>query len=468
MTNKLIVGSEEWCSLPGLGLPAIKARVDSGAATSSLHAFNIVPFQRDGELWISFEVHPLQNDRSVVVRHEAPVLEQRSVRNTSGISENRYVIREELVLGEQRWPIELTLTNRDAMGYRMLLGREAMVGRVLVDPEGSHQLGDVEPAQLEAMYAALRTERTGLRIALLASDPELYSNRRLLEAGEERGHRMEFLNVKQCYMRLDPQNPEMHYRGGNVLERIDAVIPRIRPSVTFYGCAITRQFESMGIRVLNAAEPIKRSRDKLLASQLFVRHGLSMPVTGFASSPLDTKDLIKMVGGAPLILILKLLEGAQGRGVVLAETQKAAESVINAMKSLNANLLVQEFIKEAGGKDLRCFVIGNKVVSAIERTAAVGDFRSNIHQGGSAQAVRIRPEERKLAVAATRALGLDVAGVDIIRSERGPLLLEVNSSPGLEGIETATGKDLAGQMIQEVERKLGWVRSCSTPALVAS
>ena len=466
MTNKLIVGSEEWCSLPGLGLPAIKARVDSGAATSSLHAFNIVPFQRDGELWISFEVHPLQNDRSVVVRHEAPVLEQRSVRNTSGISENRYVIREELVLGEQRWPIELTLTNRDAMGYRMLLGREAMVGRVLVDPEGSHQLGDVEPAQLEAMYAALRTERTGLRIALLASDPELYSNRRLLEAGEERGHRMEFLNVKQCYMRLDPQNPEMHYRGGNVLERIDAVIPRIRPSVTFYGCAITRQFESIGIRVLNAAEPIKRSRDKLLASQLFVRHGLSMPVTGFASSPLDTKDLIKMVGGAPLIL--KLLEGAQGRGVVLAETQKAAESVINAMKSLNANLLVQEFIKEAGGKDLRCFVIGNKVVSAIERTAAVGDFRSNIHQGGSAQAVRIRPEERKLAVAATRALGLDVAGVDIIRSERGPLLLEVNSSPGLEGIETATGKDLAGQMIQEVERKLGWVRSCSTPALVAA
>ena len=466
MTNKLIVGSEEWCSLPGLGLPAIKARVDSGAATSSLHAFNILPFQRDGELWISFEVHPLQNDRSVVVRHEAPVLEQRSVRNTSGISENRYVIREELVLGEQRWPIELTLTNRDAMGYRMLLGREAMVGRVLVDPEGSHQLGDVEAAQLEAMYAALRTERTGLRIALLASDPELYSNRRLLEAGEERGHRMEFLNVKQCYMRLDPQNPEMHYRGGNVLERIDAVIPRIRPSVTFYGCAITRQFESMGIRVLNAAEPIKRSRDKLLASQLFVRHGLSMPVTGFASSPLDTKDLIKMVGGAPLIL--KLLEGAQGRGVVLAETQKAAESVINAMKSLNANLLVQEFIKEAGGKDLRCFVIGNKVVSAIERTAAVGDFRSNIHQGGSAQAVRIRPEERKLAVAATRALGLDVAGVDIIRSERGPLLLEVNSSPGLEGIETATGKDLAGQMIQEVERKLGWVRSCSTPALVAS
>lgn len=465
MTRKLIVGSEEWCALPEIGLPAIKARVDSGAATSSLHAFNIVPFQRDGECWISFEVHPLQNDRSVVIRHEAPVLEQRGVRNTSGITETRYVIREQLVLGEQSWPIELTLSNRDAMGYRMLLGRQAMVGRVLVDPEGSLQLGEVPSAQLEEMYAPLRTERNGLRIALLASDPQLYSNRRLLEAGEERGHRMEFLNIKQCYVRLDPQNPEIHYRGGNVVERIDAVIPRIRPSVTFYGCAITRQFEAMGIRVLNAAEPIKRSRDKLRASQLFVRHGLSMPVTGFASSPLDTKDLIKMVGGAPLIL--KLLEGAQGRGVVLAETQKAAESVINAMKSLNANLLVQEFIKEAGGKDLRCFVIGGKLISAIERTAAVGDFRSNIHQGGSAQAVRVRPEERKLAVAATRALGLDVAGVDIIRSERGPLLLEVNSSPGLEGIETATEKDLAGAMIQEIERKLGWTRSLLSDSLAA-
>ena len=435
----------------------IKARVDSGAATSSLHAFNIVPFQRDGALWISFEVHPLQNDRSVVVRHEAPVLEQRGVRNTSGISETRYVIQEELVLGEQRWPIELTLTNRDAMGYRMLLGREAMVGRVLVDPEGSHQLGEVEPADLEAMYAALRTERTGLRIALLASDAELYSKRRLLEAGEERGHRMEFLNVKQCYMRLDPQNSEMHYRGGNVLERIDAVIPRIRPSVTFYGCAITRQFESMGIRVLNAAEPIKRSRDKLLASQLFVRHGLSMPVTGFASSPLDTKDLIKMVGGAPLIL--KLLEGAQGRGVVLAETQKAAESVINAMKSLNANLLVQEFIKEAGGSDVRCFVIGKRVVAAMERTSPPGEFRSNLHRGGSAQLTKLSPAERRTAVKAAQTMGLDVAGVDLIRSSRGPLVLEVNSSPGLRGIEEATGVNVAGKIVKYIEDNVDSPRS---------
>ena len=456
MDAKVIVGSEEWCGLPGLGLPAIKARVDSGAATSSLHAFNIAPFQREGQEWISFEVHPLQNDRSVVVRHEAPVLQQRGVKNTSGLVEARYVIRETLRLGDQAWPIEITLTNRDAMGYRMLLGREAMVGRVLVDPEGSHHLVQYAAPEVEAMYAHHRVERKGLRIALLATDPDLYSNRRLMEAGEERGHRMEFLAIKHCYMRLDAQSPEMHYRGRDVLERFDAVIPRIRPSVTFYGCAVTRQFQAMGLQTLNSAEAISCSRDKLLASQLFVRHGLNVPVTGFASSPLDTKDLIKMVGGAPLIV--KLLEGAQGRGVVLAETQKAAESVINAMKSINANLLVQEFIKEAGGKDLRCFVMGGKVVAAIERTAALGDYRANLHQGGKARAERVLQNERRLAIAASRAMGLDVAGVDIIRSERGPLLLEVNSSPGLEGIETATGKDLAGRMIQELERKLGWVR----------
>ena len=340
MDHKVIVGSQEWCALPGLGLPAIKARVDSGAATSSLHAFNITPFQRAGTDWISFEVHPLQNDRSVVVRHEAPVVQLRGVKNTSGLVESRYVIREQLVLGDQQWPIELTLTNRDAMGHRMLLGREAMVGRVLVDPEGSHHLVQYSSEAVEAMYRQHKVERTGLRIALLATDPELYSNRRLIEAGEERGHRMEFLGVKQCYMRLDAQRPEMHYRGRDVLERFDAVIPRIRPSATFYGCAVTRQFQAMGLQSLNSAEAISCSRDKLLASQLFVRHGLNVPVTGFANSPLDTKDLIKMVGGAPLIV--KLLEGAQGRGVVLAETQKAAESVINAMKSINANLLVQD------------------------------------------------------------------------------------------------------------------------------
>ena len=296
---------------------------------------------------------------------------------------------------------------------------------------------------------------------MLASDPELYSNQRLLEAGEERGHQMEFLNIRQCYMKVDDETPEVHYRGGAVVKDLDAVITRIRPSATFYGCALARQFESMGVYTVNSSEAITQSRDKLFSLQLMLKSGIGIPTSGFASSPMDTGDLIDMVGGAPLIV--KLLEGTQGRGVVLAETRKAAESVINAFKSLKANLLVQEFIKEANGKDLRCFVIDGKVVASIERRAAPGEFRANIHQGGTASVVKITTEERKLASKAAKALGLKVAGVDIIRSSKGPLLLEVNSSPGLEGIEAATGKDLAGLILASIENKLGWKRKLSKP-----
>jgi ribosomal protein S6--L-glutamate ligase len=232
------------------------------------------------------------------------------------------------------------------------------------------------------------------------------------------------------------------------------VIPRIRPSITFYGCALTRQFQSMGVYALNTASAIAQSRDKLYALQLLLGNDLDIPITGFAKSPADTGDLVNMVGGSPLVL--KLLEGAQGRGVVLAETRKAAESVINAFKSLQANILVQEFIKEAEGKDLRCFVVNNRVVASIQRQAAPGEFRANLHQGGTASPVKITRDERRIAVRAAKAMGLNVAGVDMIRSERGPLVLEVNSSPGLEGVETATGKDVAGLMIQAIERKLDW------------
>ncbi|MEE4163563.1 MAG: 30S ribosomal protein S6--L-glutamate ligase [Woeseiaceae bacterium] len=302
-----------------------------------------------------------------------------------------------------------------------------------------------------------------MRIGLLASDPKLYSNERILEAGDERGHEMVFLNIKQCYMKLDAEKPEVHYRGGRILDDLDAVITRFRPSVTFYGCSLARQFESMGVLTVNNSMAITQSRDKLFSLQALLKAGLRIPVTGFANSPIDTNDLIEMVEGAPLIV--KLLEGTQGRGVVLAETRKAADSVINAFKSLNANLLVQEFIREAQGKDLRCFVIGGKVVASIQREAAPGEFRANIHRGGSARPVKITPEERRIAIRAARVLGLKIAGVDIIRSSKGPLLLEVNSSPGLEGVEGATGKDVAGQMIASVERQLGWKRELAADSI---
>ena len=336
----------------------------------------------------------------------------------------------------------------------MLLGREAMKGRLLVDPEESFMFGTLEDSELLDLYRPKKSPKRGMKIGVLASNPNLYSNRRIIEAGEERGHEMVFLNIKHCYMKMDADTPEVHYRGGNVLNDLDAVIPRIRPSMTFYGCALARQFESMGVYCLNTAAAITQSRDKLHSLQLLFESGVEIPITGFANSPLETTDLINMVGGAPLII--KLLEGTQGRGVVLAETKKAAESVINAFKSLRADILVQEFIKEAAGKDIRCFVVDGKVVASIQREAEPGEFRANIHQGGTASLIVPTADEKRIAIKAAKCMGLKVAGVDIIRSAKGPLLLEVNSSPGLEGIEGATGKNVAGMMIQAIEKKLKW------------
>lgn len=454
MENKTIIGSEEWGQFPQLGIPAVKARIDSGAKTSALHAEQITPFEKEGELWVRFVVNPLQNNQKSTIKCEAPVVDKRIIKSSTGNRESRFVIKTPFGLGEMMWDIEVTLTNRDSMGYRMLLGREAMSGRLIVDPEMSFRYGDRTIEELIKIYPTGKEGNNFLKIGLLASNPDLYSNRRIIEAGELRGHEMHFLNIRHCYMKLDANQPEMHYRGGKVINDLDAIIPRIRPSMTYYGCALTRHFESMKVFSLNSAAAIAQSRDKLFSLQLLLNNGVDIPTTGFANSPLDTNDLINMVGGSPLII--KLLEGTQGKGVVLAETKKAAESVINAFKSLNANILVQEFIKEANGKDLRLFVVDGKVVAAMQREALPGEFRANIHLGGIASIVKATPEEKRIAIKAAKAMNLKVAGVDIIRSSKGPLLLEVNSSPGLEGIEGATGKDIAGEMIKAIEKNFKW------------
>lgn len=289
-----------------------------------------------------------------------------------------------------------------------------------------------------------------MNIVILAKNKNLYSHQRLVEAGKARGHDIHIVNTASCYMNMSSDKPEIHCRDGEILTGVDAVIPRIGASITHYGCAVVRQFESMGTYSINSSIGITRSRDKLRSLQLLSRKGVGMPVTGFANSPKDIDDLIKMVGGAPLVI--KLLEGTQGVGVVLAETRKAAESVIQAFFGLKANIIVQEYIKEAGGADIRCLVLGDKVVAAMKRQAPPGEFRSNIHRGGSAEVIRITKEERKMAVEAAKAVGLKFAGVDLLRSERGPLIMEVNSSPGLEGIEKATGKDIAGMVIEYIEK----------------
>lgn len=287
-----------------------------------------------------------------------------------------------------------------------------------------------------------------MKIAILSRNKKLYSTKRLVEAGEKRGHDMHVIDTLKCYMDITSTKPAIWYKGEK-LEGFDAVIPRIGASITNYGMAVIRQFEMMGVYSLTESVSLGRSRDKLRALQLLSRKDIGLPSTGFANNLDSTKDLIKLVGGAPLVV--KLLEGTQGRGVVLAETAKAAESVIDAFRELRAEFLVQEFIKEAGGSDVRCFVIGNKVVAAMERTAQAGEFRSNLHRGGTARLTKLTPRERKTAIDAAKTLGLRVSGVDILRSQRGPLIMEVNSSPGLEGIEAATSKDVSGSVIEYIE-----------------
>ncbi|MCF3594359.1 30S ribosomal protein S6--L-glutamate ligase [Rhodobacteraceae bacterium LMO-12] len=288
-----------------------------------------------------------------------------------------------------------------------------------------------------------------MKIAMLARNAELYTHKRLKEAAEERGHRLDIINTLRCYMNIASRRPEVYYNGEK-LEGYDAVIPRIGASVTFYGMAVLRQFEMQGVYPLNESVAIGRSRDKLRSMQLLARDGIGLPVTTFAHDPKQTEEVLELAGGAPVVI--KLLEGTQGIGVVLADTKRSAKSVVEAFRGAGINILLQEFIKEAGGTDIRAIVVGKRVVAAMKRTGAAGDFRSNLHRGGSAELIKLSPEERSTALRAAKSMGLNVCGVDMLRSNHGPVVMEVNSSPGLEGVEKATGLDIAGKIIEYIEK----------------
>lgn len=287
-----------------------------------------------------------------------------------------------------------------------------------------------------------------MKIAILSRNRKLYSTRRLIEAAEARGHTVQVIDVLRCYMNIEPGNPEIWYRGKR-LDGFDAVIPRIGASVTFYGTAVVRQFEMQGVYTLNESVAITRARDKLRALQLLARKGVGLPRTGFAHAPDDTAGVMRLVGGAPMVI--KLIEGTQGQGVVLADTDNAAASVIEAFRGLDAYFLVQDFVAEAEGSDIRCFVVGDRVIAAMQRTACAGEFRSNLHRGGTAAPIEITAAERRTALRAASIMGLNVAGVDLLRSKSGPMVMEVNSSPGLEGIESVGGCNVADAIIAFVE-----------------
>jgi ribosomal protein S6--L-glutamate ligase len=450
MANSLNFGWEEWVSLPDLGLPAIIGKVDTGAKTSALHARNIEVFGSSKNTMVRFTINPIPGRDDMEIACSAPVIDRREVTSSNGESETRYVIETLLSVGGQHWPIEVTLTNRTGMATHMLIGRQALHDGITINATEKYCQPMLSYDAYHSAKVRDNAPKRALRIAVLSREDN-YSTQRLVEAGEKRGHVVEVIDTTRCYMSINSLNPEIYYDGKR-LPRYDAVIPRIGTSITQYGTAVIRQFEMLGAYCVNGSQGIASSRDKLYAHQLMARHKIGMPNTAFAASPKDTDGLISLVGTAPLIV--KLLESTQGKGVVLAETKKAAQSVISAFRGLKANFLVQDFIKEAGGEDIRCMVIGNKVVGTIKRTAAAGEFRSNLHQGGSASSVRISKEERETATRAARAFGLNFAGVDLLRSDTGPKVLEVNSSPGLEGIEKASKKDIADALFDHIAERL--------------
>jgi ribosomal protein S6--L-glutamate ligase len=443
-------GWEEWVSLPDLGVPAIKAKVDTGARTSALHAFDIETFGPASRPKVRFTVHPIPGRDDLIIPCSAPIIDRRDVTSSNGERELRYVIASKLSVGGDTWPIEITLTNRSSMTSRMLLGRQALKDHISI-------VATDRFLQPELSYDVYHTARVrtaqpkrALRIAVLSREDN-NSTRRIVEEGEARGHTVEVIDTTRCYMAINALAPEVHYDGKR-LPRYDAVIPRIGASITAYGAAVIRQFETIGTFCVNPSAGIISSRDKLYAHQLMARAQVGMPNTAFAASPKDTGNLMGLVGTAPLIV--KLLESTQGKGVVLAETKKAAESVIDAFRGLKANFLVQDFVKEAAGEDIRCLVVGGKVVASMKRTGAEGDFRSNLHRGGTAKTIRITKAERDTAIRAARVFDLNMAGVDLLRSDSGPKVLEVNSSPGFEGIEGASGKNITGALYEMIETRV--------------
>lgn len=432
MAIKKTIGRYEKVDLPDLELFKLDAKVDTGADNNAIHCHHIEV--SDDKKSVTFKLldpsHLDYNEKQFTL----PVHRMRWVKSSNGERERRVYIKTNMTVMDETYEVEISLTDRSTMTFPMLLGRKFLHNRFLVD-----------------VSKQCTVKGNNFKVAILSLGPDLYSTRRLYEAAREKGWDVEVINYLHCYATIEKDNLSIHYNGRK-LNDVDVIIPRIGASRTFFGTAVVRQFELMNVMSVNSSLAITRSRDKLRSHQILAKHGINMPRTMYATKVGDVDDLISSIGGAPLII--KMLEGTQGVGVVLAETHKAAKSVLEAFYGLKVNLLVQEFIEEAKGADIRAFVVGGKVVGAMKRQGVEGDFRSNIHRGGTAQPIKLSKAEKSLAIQAVKVMGLDVAGVDMLQSERGPLLMEVNSSPGLEGIETFTGIDIAGKIMDFIEKQM--------------
>ena len=452
--KKINVGWEEWISMLDLGVPALIAKTDTGAQTSSLHAFNIQKFGKKDKEKVRFGIQPIPDDPNYKIFCSAKLIDERKIRSSNGMVEVRYVISTILKIGELTREVEITLSNRENMNYKMLIGRSALEG-ITVKPNTSFLNGELSYSLYKKIKRKSLPKRS-LRIAILTREPNNFSTQALVKSAESRDHDVELIDTKRCYLDIKNKVPRVHY-DNRELPFYDVVIPRIGASITHYGMAVVRHFQAMGTYCLNSADSIGLSRDKLAAHQILSFQRLPMPNTAFGNSPKDTSRMIKLFGDSSLVI--KLLNSTQGKGIVLAESQKAAKAVISAFRNLDANFLAQEYIKESKGEDIRCLVLGRKVIASMVRTPAEGEFKSNLHAGGKSKSIKITTEERRLAVRASRTLGLNLSGVDIIRSDSGPKIIEVNSSPGLQGIQGITKVDLASKIIQYIEMYSGFVKT---------
>ncbi|EKE43557.1 S6 modification enzyme RimK [Oceaniovalibus guishaninsula JLT2003] len=449
MTNQIRLGWEEWIALPDLGLPALKAKVDTGARTSALHAFDIEPFGPASQPHVRFAIHPVPG-RAFSVACSAPILDRREVTSSNGETELRYVIETRLSVGNRDWPIEVTLTDRGSMAYRMLLGRQAFGSQVVVVPGESFCQPKLDYSAYARTYA--EAPPRSLRVAILGRDTEQTFIASLVAEGERRGHGVDILDARRCYMALNALAPEIYYDGKR-LPRFDAVVPRIAGRDTAYGCAVLRQFETIGTWCLNGPAAIAAACDRLHAQQLLARARIPTPATAFADSPKDTGNLIGLVGTAPLIV--KLLDPARGRGVVYAKTRDAAESVIGAFRGLRANFLVQDFVEEAGWTDIRCIVVHGNVVAAMQRNGSSGDAK-----GATLRPIRPKRAERALALRAAKIFRLGLVEVVMLRTAEGPKVLSVDPTPRLDRFaEAAAGPEgapagLAQAVFDRIETRM--------------
>lgn len=444
--NPIHIGWEEWIALPELNLPAIKAKVDTGAKTSALHAFMVKKIKVEGEVKVRFGIHPIPEQPEIEVYCTALLVDEREIISSNGQVELRYVIQTMAQFGKEKWPIEISLTDRETMAYRMLLGRSAMEGRLVVVPGRSFLLGK-QSANVYNKMVSKRPKRK-LHFCILSESAKYYSTKRLVSHAERQGHQVSVIDPTRCYVDISASQPTVHYQE-TPLPYFDVIIPRINPATTFYGVTILRQFESLGIFTLNSATAISHSRDRLLAHQLLNRSGVEMPATAFAHNPKDIKGMISLLGGAPLAI--KLLESTSSkRMLVLAQTNKAAEAVIKTVRGLNANFIAQQYVKERNAKNIWCIVLGNKVIAAIQKSS-FQDSNGNGETEREMVPIVLSVTEKKMAVKAARILGLKFAGVNMLRTKEGPKILDVNSSPALRNIETVTDINIVELVIQYLE-----------------